>query len=142
VDEAEDEDGGHVQGQRDEEHEEIPVISPTYTVVDPRAVVVKDFDTVVTHRAVAAARGSVELTRDAPFHSHRDALYFHVPVERGPEVVVPVLVWTRPWYRAWIHEGCHRKIYEHKKRKNSLKYWNWIPVLNQDVPFHAREGEE
>ena len=42
----------------------------TYTVVDPRAVVVKNFDTVVTDRTVAAAWGSVELTRDAPFHPH------------------------------------------------------------------------
>jgi hypothetical protein len=29
VDEAEDEDGGHVEGQRDQEHEEVPVITST-----------------------------------------------------------------------------------------------------------------
>jgi hypothetical protein len=27
VDEAEDEDGGHVEGQRDQEHEEVPVVT-------------------------------------------------------------------------------------------------------------------
>jgi hypothetical protein len=29
MDEAEDEDGGHVEGQRDQEHEEVPVITST-----------------------------------------------------------------------------------------------------------------
>jgi hypothetical protein len=29
VDEAEDEDGGHVEGQRDQEHEEVPVVTST-----------------------------------------------------------------------------------------------------------------
>ena len=30
VDEAEDEDGGHVQGQGDQEHEEVPVVPPAW----------------------------------------------------------------------------------------------------------------
>jgi hypothetical protein len=29
VDETEDEDGGHVEGQRDQEHEEVPVVTST-----------------------------------------------------------------------------------------------------------------
>ena len=33
----------------------------------------------------------------------------------------------------WIHEGCHRKIYQHKKRKNSLQK---IPSINTESQSH------
>ena len=41
VDEAEDEDGCHVEREGDEKHEEIAVVAPADAVVHPRAVVVK-----------------------------------------------------------------------------------------------------
>ena len=40
--EAEDENGCHVNGQRDEEHEEVAVVAPPDAVVHPRAVMVED----------------------------------------------------------------------------------------------------
>jgi hypothetical protein len=46
VDEAEDEDGGHVDGQRDEEHEEVAVVPAPDAVVHPRAVVVENLQKV------------------------------------------------------------------------------------------------
>ena len=42
------------------------VLPPTYAIVDPGAVVVKDLNAVVADRAVAAPRRSVELAGDAP----------------------------------------------------------------------------
>ena len=42
VHEAEDEDGGHVNGQGDEEHEEVAIVPASDAVVDPRTVVVKN----------------------------------------------------------------------------------------------------
>ena len=52
VDEAEDKDTDHVDGEGDEEHEEVPVVPPSYAVVDPGTVVVKYLDTVVADTAV------------------------------------------------------------------------------------------
>ena len=40
--EAEDEDGSHVNGERDEKHEEVAVITTTDAVVHPGAVVVEN----------------------------------------------------------------------------------------------------
>ena len=42
VHEAEDEDGGHVNGQGDEEHEEVAIVPASDAVVDPRTVLVKN----------------------------------------------------------------------------------------------------
>ena len=42
VHQAEDEDGGHVNGQGDEEHEEVAIVPASDAVVDPRTVVVKN----------------------------------------------------------------------------------------------------
>ena len=42
VDQAEDEDGGHVAREGDEEHEEVAVVAATDAVVHPGAVVVED----------------------------------------------------------------------------------------------------
>ncbi len=44
VDKAEDEDGSHVHGQGDQEHEEVSVVAATDAVVNPRAMVVKHLD--------------------------------------------------------------------------------------------------
>ena len=41
VNEAEDEDGGHVDRERDQEHEEVAIISTSDALVDPRTVMVK-----------------------------------------------------------------------------------------------------
>ncbi len=69
VDEAEDEDGGHVHGERDEEHEEVAVVAAPDAVVDPRAVVVEHLDAVVADGAVRAAGRAVELAGHAPLHA-------------------------------------------------------------------------
>ena len=81
VDEAEDKDADHVKREGNEEHEEVAVVSPTwdisyncelpllkptYAIVDPGAVVVKDLDAVVADGAVAAPRRPIELTSDTP----------------------------------------------------------------------------
>ena len=68
MDETEDEDSDHVEGERDEEHEEVPIVPAPDAVVDPGTVVVKYLNAVITHTAVAAPRRSVELTSHAPFH--------------------------------------------------------------------------
>ena len=83
-DQAEDEDADHVKREGDEEHEEVAIVSPacnilllrhtksffgckpTYAIVDPGAVMVKDLYAVVADRAVAAARRSIELASDTP----------------------------------------------------------------------------
>jgi len=96
-----------VERERDEEHEEIPVVSPPDAVVDPGTVMVKYFDTVVADTAMGTPRGSVELTSNAPFHPDCDPIDLHVPVERGPEVIIPVLVWAGPGYHARVHESRH-----------------------------------
>ena len=114
----------------------------TYTVVDPRAVVVKDFDTVVTHRAVAAPRRPVELAGHAPLHPHRDPVDLHIPVERRPEVVVSVLVRTGPGDDARVHEGRHREVDQDKDGDDALEYWDGVPLLLVDVPLVTREVEK
>ena len=68
MDETEHEDPDHVEGEGDEEHEEVPIVPPPDAVVDPGAVVVKYLNAVITHTTVAAPRRSVELTSHAPFH--------------------------------------------------------------------------
>jgi len=109
--EGEDEDGGHVEGERNEEHEEVPVVPPPYTVIDPGAVVVEYLDAVVADGAVGAPRRPVELARHAPLHPDRYPIDLDISVEGCPKVVVPVLVRTSFWYHAWIHKSCHGKVY-------------------------------
>ncbi len=45
------------------------------------AVVIEAVDAVVAHGAVRATRRPVEVTRDAPLHTHRDTADLHVPVQ-------------------------------------------------------------
>ena len=44
VDEGEDENGRHVNRERNEEHEKVPVVATTDAVVHPGAVMVKDLE--------------------------------------------------------------------------------------------------
>ena len=54
VDETEDEDPNHVDGEGDEEHEEVSVVPSANAVIDPGTVVVEYLYAVVTHTAVGA----------------------------------------------------------------------------------------
>lgn len=114
VDKAEDKDADHVKGERDEEHEEVAVVSPTYAIVDPGAVVVKDLDAVVADRAVAAPGRPIELASDTPLHSHCDSVDLNVSIERSSKIIVPVFVRTGTRYHPWIHEGGHGEVDENK----------------------------
>jgi hypothetical protein len=114
VDEAKDEDGDHVNRQGEEEHEEVSVVPPSYTVVDPGAVMVEYLDAVVTDRAVRAPGWPVELARHAPFHSNRDSVNFYVSVEGSPEIVISVFVCAGPRYDPGVHESGQGKVYEDK----------------------------
>ena len=132
VDEAEDKDADHVKREGNEEHEEVAVVSPTwdisfsyncellqlkptYAIVDPGAVVVKDLDAVVADGTVAAPRRPIELTsdtpccrsvslsardlaRDTPLHPHCDSVDLHVAVQRSSEIIVSVFVRTGARY--------------------------------------------
>ena len=130
VDEAEDKDADHVKREGNEEHEEVAVVSPTwdiscncellllkptYAIVDPGAVVVKDLDAVVADGTVTAPRRPIELTsdtpccrsvslsardlaRDTPLHPHCDSVDLHVAVQRSSEIIVSVFVRTGARY--------------------------------------------
>lgn len=129
MDEAEDEDRDHMDRQGQQKHEEVSVIPSSNAVVDPRAVVIKYLYTVVTDRTMGATRRSVELTRNAPFHSNRYSIYFYVSVERGSEVVISILISTSPGYHPRVHESCQREIYEDKKSYDALIYRHSDPEL-------------
>jgi len=141
-DEAEDKDADHVKREGDEEHEEVAIVPTAYAIVDPGAVMVEDLNAVVADRAVTAARRSIELASDTPLHPHCDPVDFNVPVERSPEIVVPVFVRTGSGYHPWIHEGGHGEVDEDKEGDDTLEDGNSIPVLLQNVPFDTREVEE
>jgi hypothetical protein len=49
-------------------------------------------DTVIADTAVRTSRWSVELAGDTPLHSHSDAVYFNIFVERSPEIILPIFV--------------------------------------------------
>ena len=77
--EAEDEDTDHMYGERYEEHEEVSVVPPSDTVVNPGTVMVEYLDAVVTDAAVTTPRGPVELASDAPLHPHCDTVDLNIP---------------------------------------------------------------
>jgi len=141
-DQAEDEDADHVKREGDEEHEEVAVVSPTYAIVDPGAVMVKDLNAVVADRAVAAARRSIELAGDTPLHPHCDPVDLNIPVERSTKIIVPVFVRTGSGYHPWVHEGGHGEVDEDEEGDDTLEDGNSIPVLLQNVPLDTREVEE
>lgn len=120
VDEAQDEDRDHMDRQGQQEHEEVSVIPPSYTVVNPGAVVVKYLDAIITNRTMRTARWSVELTRHAPFHSNGYSINFYVSVEGSSEVVISIFISACPGYHPRVHESCQRKVYENKKCYDAL----------------------
>ena len=77
--ETEHKDPDHVDGERDEEHEEVSVVPPSYAVVDPGTVVVEYLYAVITDAAVRTAGRTIELTGDAPFHSDLDSTNVRTP---------------------------------------------------------------
>lgn len=110
--------------QRQEEEEEIAVVSPTNAVVDPGTVVVKVLHTVVADRAMGTAWWSVESTCRAPLHPDLDPPDLHGLVERGPEVILLILVLLSSWKDAGVHEGGHAEISQNKEEDNSIVDWH------------------
>jgi len=142
MNQAQDKDTNHVEAEGDQKHEEVSVISPANTVVNPWAVVVKDLNTVVTDTAVTAPGWSVELAGHAPLHTNRDSIDLNIPVERGSEIIISVLIRTCSGYDTRVHEGCHGEVDEDKKRDDPLEDWDRVPLLLQNVPLDTREIEE
>jgi len=142
MNETEDENTDHVDGERDEKHEEVSVVSSPNTVVDPRAVVVKDLNTVVTDTAVAAPGRSVELTCHTPLHPNRDSIDLNISVEGSSEIIVSILIRTGPRYHSWVHEGGHGEVDQDKQGYDPLEYRDRVPLLLQDIPLDTWEIEE
>jgi len=142
MNETEDEDADHMDGEGYEKHEEVSVVSSPDAVVNPWTVVIKDFNTVVTDTAVTAPGWSVELTGHAPLHPDRDSVYLNIPVQRSPEIIVPVLIRTGPGYHTWVHEGGHGEVDQDKQGYDPLKNRDRVPLLFQDVPLDTGEIEE
>jgi len=101
-----------VNAEGNEKHEEVSVVPPSNTVVDPWTVVVKSLqnrkirfwlqyetskcneylDAVVANTAMGTSGWSVELTSDTPFHPNRDAMNFYIFIQWCSEVILPVFV--------------------------------------------------
>lgn len=129
VDQREREDAQHVDRQRDQEEEEEPVVPPADAVVHPRAVVIECLDAMVAYGAVRTPWRSVELTRHAPFHPHRDAIDFGIFVQRSPELVLTIFVRWGFRYDTGIHEGGHRKVGDDEERDDGLVRWHpWVSL--------------
>ena len=103
---------------------------------------VKYLYAVVTDTAVAAPRRSVELTGDTPLHPYSDPVDLDVPIERSPEIVISVLVWTGTGDDARVHESRHGEVDQHEEGDDALKYWHGVPLLLVDVPLVTREVEK
>jgi len=129
MNETEDENTHHVDGERDEKHEEVSIVSSPYTVIDPRAVVVKDLNTVITDTTVAAPGRSVELTRHTPLHPNRDSIDLNIPVQGSSEIIVSVLIRTGPGYHSRVHEGGHGEVDQDKQGYDPLEYGDRVPLL-------------
>ncbi len=54
-------------------------------------------------------------TENRVWWTHRDAVDLYVPVERGPEVIVPVLVGAGAGNDARVHEGRHREVHQNEQ---------------------------
>ena len=98
IDETEDEDAGHVDGEGDEEHEEVAVVPAADTVVDPGAVVVEYLDTIVADAAVGTSGRPVKLAGHTPLHPHLVREGVVVVGMMVAEEVVAVVVWGRWWW--------------------------------------------
>ena len=71
---------------------------------------------------------------------YRDSINLYIPVERRPEVIVPVLVWAGPGYDARVHECCHGEVDEDEQGHDSLEDWHSVPLLHQNVPLDTPES--
>lgn len=132
----------HVHRQRDEEEEKEPIVPSANTVVYPWAVMVKRLNAVVAHGAVRAARRTVEFTRNAPFHAHRNAVNFCIFVERRTELVLPIFVWWSLRYNAWIHKRCQGKVrYDEERDDGLVRRHPWMP-LDVELPTWIPEKQE
>ena len=110
--------------QRDEKHEKVAIVSATDAIVDPRTVVVKDLNTVVTDWTVGASGWPVELAGDAPFHAYRDPIDFHISVERRSKVIFAVFVCIGSGYDSGVHKGGQTKVHQYENGQDSLVQWN------------------
>lgn len=124
VDQAEGDDPHHVGAERQQEQEEVAVVAAPDAVVDPGAVVVKVLGrssrsgrtvhrgrraegrgrmgqqgghlyAVVADATVGAAWRAVEMAGGTPLHTDLDAPHIHVLVQRGPKVILLILVFIR-----------------------------------------------
>lgn len=116
VQQAEGEDDDDVCTQRDEEEEEETVIPASNTVINPRTVMIKVLYTVVTHTAVGAAGGSVEMTAGAPFHSDLNPLHLHILIARSTDI----FLLTRLRKDSSIHEGRHGEVRHHEEEEQRI----------------------
>merc|ERR1719495_1383952 len=96
MNEAEDKDTDHVDGEGNEKHEEVSVVS--------------SLNTVITDTTVATPGRSVKLTSHTPLHPNRDSIDLNISVKRSSEIIVSVLIRTGPGYHSWVHEGGHGEI--------------------------------
>ena len=80
---------------------------------------------------------AVELAGDAPLHADRDAVDLHVPVERGPEVVVSVLVRGGPGDDAGVHECGQAEVHQDEDGDDAFEEGNGPSLLLKQVPLNA-----
>jgi len=142
VNEAEDKDSDHVDGERNEKHEEVSVVSSPNTVVHPWTMVVEDLNAVITDAAVATPGRSVELTSHTPLHPNRDSIDLYISVKRSSEIIVSVLIRTGPGYHPRVHEGGHGEVDQDKQCYDPLENRDRVPLLLQDIPLDTWEIEE
>jgi len=143
MDQAKYKDTNHVKTQRYQKHEEVPIVAPSNTIVDPGTVVIKDLNTIVTNTAMTAPWRPVKLTSNAPLHSdYRDPVYLNISVKRSSEIIISVLIRTGSRDHTRIHKGCHGKIDQDEQCYDSLEDWNCVPLLFQNVPLNTRKIEE
>lgn len=97
-------------------------------------------NTVVTHRAVWAPRGSVETAGGAPLHPHLNAPNLHGLIEGSPKIILFILVLLSSGKDARIHKGGHTEVGQNKHKHNAIVYWHSNRKLLRKP--RAREAEE
>lgn len=129
-----------VRRQRQQEQEEVAVIPPANTVIHPGAVVVKILHTVVTDGAVRAAGRPVEAAGGAPLHPHLNPTDLHRLIERSTEIILLIFIFLRSRKDAWVHEGGHAEVRQHKEEDHSIIHWNrHRELLRQPRTCKAKE---
>lgn len=107
---------------------------------------IERLDAVVAYGAVGAAWRSIEFTRDAPFHPHRNTINFSIFVQRRTEFVLPVFVWWCLWDNARVHKRCQRKVgYDEERNDGLVRRHPWMPLdvkLATWVPEEQEGGAE